>query len=315
MSACEILTDRPRLPPRDAAGHKGTFGTVLVIGGHVSSDAEGPRARTMLGAPALAAKAALRVGAGRVILAVPEPLLAAALTLCPSATGVALPLDRAGRLDASGAAERIDAAREEADALVLGPGLGRGEAEAQIVVRLVARDEQPIILDADALSVLSEVPQFAPDLKAPIVMTPHPGEYRRLARPLDISLDPAVPAERVAAAADMARRLGVIVVLKGPGTVVSNGLGAAVNDSGTAALATGGSGDVLSGVIGGLAAQFAAPRSPAATRLSLFDVARLGVRLHGLAAERWSARHGTAGLLAPELCDELPAMLAEERAR
>src|SRR4051812_28245831 len=102
----ELLDDRPVLPPRDERGHKGTFGSVVVVGGHAGFDG----ARTMLGAPALAALAALRAGAGLATLAVPEPLLVAALALCPAATGIALPLRSDGALNASAAAERIDAA-------------------------------------------------------------------------------------------------------------------------------------------------------------------------------------------------------------
>lgn len=309
----EIADEPARIPPRDARGHKGTFGSVLVIGGHATAAAEGGGARTMLGAPALAATAALRIGAGRAILAMPEPILASGLVVCPSATGVALPLDPRGLLDASGAAERIDAACAEADAIVLGPGLGRGAAEEQLVVRLVAREEHPIVLDADGLSVLAGLADFARDIRAPIVATPHPGEFRRIAGPLGIALDPVREDSRPAAAIALARRLGAIVVLKGPRTVVADGLRVAINESGNAALATGGSGDVLAGIVGGLIAQFASQRIPAAQRMSLFDAARIAVRLHGLAAERWSERNGAAGLLARELCDELPSVLAAER--
>lgn len=303
------LVDRlPELPPRDPHGHKGTFGTVLVVGGHLGVDGE----RTMLGAPALAATAALRGGAGLATLAMPEELLAAGLTLCPAATGVALPAQADGRLDPSAAAERIDAAMAGASAIVLGPGLGQGFAEQQVVVRLLAQAEAPIVLDADGLNALASLPDAARDIRATVVMTPHPGEFARLAAAVGMNATGTDPARRVDEAAELARRYGAIVVLKGAGTVVSDGLQAWTNATGNAALATGGSGDVLAGLVGGMIAQFA--RGPRPGR-ALFDAVCLAVHVHGRAADRWAARHGTAGLLPADLAAEVPDVLAELRGR
>ncbi len=302
----EIVDDPPRLPPRDPRGHKGTFGTVLVVGGHASLGA-----RVMLGAPALAGSAALRGGAGLAVLATPAPLLPSALALCSAATGVALPVEHDGTLDASGAAEAIDRVLAGADVVVLGPGLGNSFAEQQVVARLVALDATPIVLDADGLNALASLDDFARDVRAPLVVTPHPGEFARLAEPLSIAGDPTDPAERPRLAAEMARRLGAIVVLKGPGTIVSDGLRVWTNATGNAALATGGSGDVLAGLVGGMIAQFA--RQPFAQH-SLFDCARLAVLVHGLAADAWSARHGTAGMLPSDLLGEIPDVLHALRA-
>jgi ADP-dependent NAD(P)H-hydrate dehydratase len=303
----ELITDLPLLPPRDPLGHKGTFGTVLVIGGHVGV---GEGDRTMLGAPALAATAALRAGAGLAVLAMHEDLLAAGLTLCPAATGIALPADGEGRILASAAAERIDAVLASASVLVLGPGLGQGFAEQQLVVRLLAQEDVPIVLDADGINALATLPDGQRDIRAAVIATPHPGEFARLAASLDMTdVDPVDPERRVESAAKLARRLGAIVVLKGAGTVVSDGLRAWVNSTGNAALATGGSGDVLAGLIGGAIAQFARRTSA----LSLFDAARLAVLLHGLAADRWAARQGTAGMLPSDLADEVPEVMAAMR--
>ncbi|MBL9118812.1 MAG: NAD(P)H-hydrate dehydratase [Phycisphaerae bacterium] len=305
MSA-EVLHDLPPLPPRDPLGHKGTFGTVVVVGGHLGIDGE----RTMLGAPALAATAALRSGAGLAVLAMHAELLPAGLTLCPAATGVALPAQPDGRLDASGAAERLDGVMSGASVIALGPGFGNGTAEQQIVVRLLSQDQVPVVLDADGLNALASLPEGHRDIRASVIMTPHPGEFARLAESLGVRLDPLEPAGRVEAASELARRLGCIVVLKGAGTVVSDGLRAWVNGSGNAALATGGSGDVLAGLIAGLVAQFSRGPTP---RVTLFDAARLAVHIHGCAADRWADRHGEAGMLPGDLADELPVVLAAMR--
>ena len=155
------------------------------------------------------------------------------------------------------------------------------------------------------------------DFRAAAILTPHPGEYRRLAASLGISLDPVDPRTRPEAAAALGQRLGCIVVLKGSGTIVSDGQRTWQNDTGGSELATGGTGDVLAGIIAGIVAQFVAfglhPRQPrpASRPLDLFDAARLAVRAHGLAGDRWASRQGAnAGLMATELADELPAVLA-----
>ncbi|MHC4101126.1 MAG: NAD(P)H-hydrate dehydratase [Planctomycetota bacterium] len=293
----------PSLPPRPADGHKGTFGTVCVLGG------QGAGPRVMVGGPAFAALGALRTGTGLAVLAVPAPLMAAGLTVAPSATGLALPVDKAGRLDPSGVAEMLDRYVAEFDCLAVGPGLGDDEPQRRIMARLITREDVPLVIDADALNALAGVPDFGRDLKAQAVLTPHPGEYRRLAATLGIDADPAQADLRPDAAAQLARRLGCVVVLKGAGTVVSDGINTWTNASGNVALATAGTGDVLTGVIAGLVAQHAGTGG-----LSLYDCARLGVHAHGLAADRWSTGHGDTGLLAGELLDELPGVMAELRA-
>jgi NAD(P)H-hydrate epimerase len=263
----------------------------------------------MVGGPAFAALGALRTGTGLAVLAVPAPLMAAGLTVAPSATGLALPVDKAGRLDPSGVAEMLDRYVAEFDCLAVGPGLGDDEPQRRIMARLITREDVPLVIDADALNALAGVPDFGRDLKAQAVLTPHPGEYRRLAATLGIDADPAQADLRPDAAAQLARRLGCVVVLKGAGTVVSDGINTWTNASGNVALATAGTGDVLTGVIAGLVAQHAGTGG-----LSLYDCARLGVHAHGLAADRWSTGHGDTGLLAGELLDELPGVMAELRA-
>lgn len=307
----------PRLPLRPAAGHKGTFGTVLVLGGCLSDG------RLMLGAPCLAARAAVRAGAGLVVLAVPEPLAEAAVGLVPEATAITLPVDAGGRIRASEAAAVLDGNLPRADCVVAGPGLGGGAAVQQVLVRLCARDDVPMVLDADALNALAAVPRFDADLRAPAILTPHPGEFDRLAAALGLEADPRDPVRRPEAARTLAGRLGCVVALKGAGTVVSDGLSHWTNDTGGPVLATGGTGDVLAGLIGGLVAQHAGAAGPmpgsaaGPASLGLADLTRIAVRAHGLAADGWASEHGgpsrAAGMRPQELVDRLPAVLASLR--
>ncbi|MCA9296182.1 MAG: NAD(P)H-hydrate dehydratase, partial [Phycisphaerales bacterium] len=234
-----------------------------------------------------------------------------------SATGVALPVDNAGALIASDAAACIDDARNNLRCIAIGPGLGMGTPQQQLVVWLLSRDDTPAVVDADAINVMAQMPDALQDLRAPAVFTPHPGEFRRLADVLGIELDPTVEAQRERAAEALAQRLGAVVVLKGHRTVISDGVRTTVNDTGGPVLATAGTGDVLTGVIAGLIAQFVHPFMPGGTpnTLGLFECARLGVWLHGRAADRWASRCGTAGLLATDLIEELPACLNELRSR
>ncbi|MEO1008841.1 MAG: NAD(P)H-hydrate dehydratase [Planctomycetota bacterium] len=311
----------PTLPVRPSDGHKGTFGTVAVVGGCAL-----PGSR-MLGAPALAARAAARVGAGLVRLACPAPVLDAALALADHATGRAIPVDAEGGLVPHESAAIIDDLAANATVLVVGPGLGRGAGSAAAVLRAVQQREAIAVIDADALNELAATPQLALDFHAPAVLTPHPGEYARLAAALGLPQVPRTDGERREAAAELARRLGCIVVLKGARTVVSDGYRHWADDTADAALAAGGTGDVLAGAIAGLAAQFARPpvherararlgdRAPRDAALSLYDVARGGVRAHALAAAGWRAAHDAdAGLLPAELADALPAAIASMRA-
>jgi NAD(P)H-hydrate epimerase len=294
----------PTLPGREHAGHKGTFGTVMVLGGQVAPP------RMMIGGPALSAMAALRAGAGLAVLAMPRPILAAGLTVAPSATGLALPVDERGRLRPSEVAEIVDGALGGVRCLAAGPGLGADEPQQRIVMRLVGRDDVPLVLDADALNALAAMRDFHRDFRAQAICTPHPGEFARLAGALRIEADPRDPAGRAAAAEALARRLGCIVVLKGAGTVVTDGQTTTINPSGGAALATAGTGDVLSGIIAGLVAQHVRPAGGA---LSLLECARAAVYAHGVAADRWTAAHGDGGLLAADLLDELPGVLSAMR--
>jgi ADP-dependent NAD(P)H-hydrate dehydratase len=305
-------TEYPSLPPRPVDGHKGTFGTVCVLGGQAKAP------RVMIGGPAFAALGALRAGCGLAVLAVPRPLMASALIIAPPATGLALPVDRDRQLIPSAAAELMDNHIDDFSVLAIGPGLGADEPQQQIVARLIARDETPLVVDADALNCLAAMPEFQKDFRAPAILTPHPGEYGRLARALGMGITPGAESDRVQATTQLAQRLGCVVVLKGHRTVISDGINTTVNETGNVALATAGTGDVLTGVIAGLVAQhYRAPLAAAAARLatpakphaglSLFDCARLGVHIHGRAADLWAERHGGTGMTAMDLLTLVPA--------
>lgn len=320
----------PRLPAREPRGHKGTFGTVAVVGGCASGGTQ------MTGAPALAALGALRAGAGLVRLVCPEPVLGGALSIAPSATGLVLPTDTTGAIIAHEAAALLDSVFASCDALAIGPGLG-ADAEgrqgvAAVVLRAVLQQDIPIVVDADAINALAGVPELAADFRAAAVLTPHPGEFRRLAEPLRITLDPADTVQRPAAAEAMAQKLGCVVVLKGAGTVVTDGYRTWVCPRGHPCLGTAGTGDVLTGIIVGLIAQFVRPIDPLAAALpeaarralgygsggdgglDLFEAARAGVLAHAVAGERWASQRGaSAGLLATELADLIPACVESLR--
>lgn len=315
-----MIASLPPIPPRPAEGHKGTFGTVLVVGGQTSPPADG--GRVMIGGPAFTALAALRTGCGLAVLALPAPILDSGLIIAPSATGLALPVDAQHRLRASEVADMLDRHMGGVRCLAVGPGFGADQPQQQIIMRLLARDETPLVLDADGINALAQVSDFQADLRAPLVLTPHPGEYRRLAERLGISADPIDPAQRPEAAMQLAQRLGCVVVLKGHRTVISDGVTAFINETGGAALGTAGTGDVLTGMIASLIAQHSKPALGSGARqitphqqggLSLLDCARLAVHLHGMAGDLWTSKHGEAGLLASDLIELIPACLNQLR--
>lgn len=275
----------------------------------------------MLGAPALAARAALRAGAGLVRLLCPERILNEVIAVTPEATGVGLRCDEAGHVLGHEAATTIDVALSGAGAVIVGPGLGMGAlgsglaaGTAAVVLRVTLHSEVPVVLDADALNCLSVMPEFWRDLRAPAILTPHPGEAARLARALALPAPGDDDDSRTATCEGLARRLGVVVVLKGSRTVVSDGLRTWRCERGHACLATAGTGDVLAGVIGAMLA----PRTPivAGTHgpTDLFTVACAAVEAHAIAGENWAARQGASGLLAHELADEVPRVMERMRA-
>lgn len=296
-SPSESTASDPRLPHRKSAGHKGTFGTVSVFGGCCREDVR------MIGAPALVALGALRTGCGLARLIMPAPILAEGLTLTPSATGIALNVDASGEIVAHDAAAQVDQQCSAATCIVVGPGLGQGRGVEALTLRAAMQDSVPVVIDADAINALAVIPEFWRDFRAAAVLTPHPGEFARIAKTLAITADPVNPATRADAAGALARRLGCIVVLKGEGTVVSSGHDTWVCTRGHPCLGTAGTGDVLAGVIAGIIAQHVRDG------LSLFDAARAAVLVHACAGERWAKDHNASGGL---IASELAALLPEE---
>ena len=261
---------------REPAAHKGHFGHVLVLAGSTG----------FVGAACLAAEGALRSGAGLVTLGVPAsllPVVAAKLTACMTHPFREVP----GGAFALGALPDILAFAERCDMVALGPGIGRDRSTEKLVHALIPSLARPLVLDADALNALEGQAAILKVARAAIVITPHPGEMARLTGL------PArdVQARRAEVAAAFAREHGVIVALKGHGTVVTDGSDTYVNETGNPGMASGGTGDVLTGIVAGLLAQGLEPL--AATCLA--------VHIHGLAGDLAAAEVGQIALTATDL--------------
>lgn len=275
----------PRLITRESDSHKGTFGRALIVGG----------SRGMSGAVALAGVSALRAGAGLVTVAVPDRCLetVASYSLCYMT--VPLPDDVNGRL-----ADDADPVLRElscrASSLGVGPGLSRSESVTRVVAELYVRYTGPMVVDADALNALASLSDVStgglPVAGGPRILTPHIGEFRRLYG------DENLPADECREAAHgYAKANNMIVVLKGPATLVTNGETRFENTTGNPGMATGGSGDVLTGVTTSLLGQ----------RYSPLDAAVLAVHVHGLAGDMARDRVGEISMNATDIIDSLPA--------
>lgn len=275
------VTDVPHLPPRPLDANKGTFGRVLIAAG----------SRGMSGAAVLCASAALRGGAGLVRVAVPEGIWSIVAAANPCYTTAPLPQDDRGRLSAAALPELLELLRSNSVA-ALGPGLGQSAELADIIASILEKTATPLVLDADALNVLVDRLDVLHKHGGAIVLTPHPGEFARLLGS-DIA---AVQARRQELAAEFARRYGVVVVLKGHGTVVTDGRRVYVNTTGNPGMATGGTGDVLGGLIAALLGQ----------KLEPFAAAQLGVYLHGRAGDLAREQVGEVSLIASDLLEYLP---------
>jgi NAD(P)H-hydrate epimerase len=294
------------LPPRAADGNKGTFGRLLIVGG---SD-------EMIGAPVLAGMAALRTGAGLVQVAMPKSVLAAALSVCPELIGMGL--------EGQGANARLVEEAAKADAMVVGPGLGTAEP-AKERLRVLVGIDKPMVIDADALNLLSKLNKWpTATFKARAVLTPHPGEMRRLASLLPLSEAgpwagapgatsgaaaaagpiPSSDSEREKVAVAAARAFGQVIVLKGHRTVVTDGKRVYVNATGDSTLAKAGTGDILSGVMGALLAQ----------GMDRFEAATLAVWLHGRAGELAGENYGKRSALGREVIECLGRAISEREA-
>jgi NAD(P)H-hydrate epimerase len=285
----------PILPPRPRDSHKGDYGTVLVVAG----------SRRYPGAAILAALGAGRAGAGLVQLAVPELLLPVVVSAVPFATVLPCPQTADGGF-ALAAADELRSAAAKATAVVLGPGLGTEAETGRLLVRLLRDVHRPLVLDADALNLLAALgdePLAArrAATEAPTVLTPHPGEFARLtggAKPHG--------EQRLPQAARWAQQHGAIVVLKGAGTVVTDGRRAWVEPAGNPGMATGGMGDVLAGVLGALLAVPQTLPDPLAA-------AALAVHAHAAAGDDAARALGETGVLPEDVARRVGKALEAAR--
>lgn len=273
------------LERRPRGAHKGDFGHVLVLGG----------SRGMLGAAGLAARAALRAGAGLVTLAVPRSLQDVAVPLVPEAMTAGLAETVDGTVSQH-ARDEVNALLEKADVLALGPGLSMHPETVEMVRQLLGDLEIPCVLDADGLNALAAtgVADLLPlDRGIPLVLTPHPGEMARLLE----TTAPEIAGDRVGVAERAAAAWDCTVVLKGRATVVAGGEHTYLNTTGNPGMATGGSGDVLTGITAALMAQGYAPARAAAA----------AVYVHGRAGDLAAADKGETALAAGDIAGYLPA--------
>jgi hydroxyethylthiazole kinase-like uncharacterized protein yjeF len=256
------------IAPRDADAHKGRFGHVLLVAG----------SRGKAGAAVLAARASVAGGAGLTTVAAPRELLPALVAACPEAMGVALEGTAEGTLG-EGDVETMLAAAAERTTLAVGPGLGRTPATAAAIRRLVGGTDRPLVLDADGLDAFAGRIEELAARRAPTVLTPHPGELGRLLGRTAAEIQAA----RLESVREAARRSGAVVVLKGRRTLIASADGETwINDTGNPGMASGGSGDVLTGL---LAARLAQQEEAS-------FAACLAVHWHGAAGDLARARRG-----------------------
>jgi ADP-dependent NAD(P)H-hydrate dehydratase len=278
----QVIDTIPKLKPRAVDAHKGDFGKVCIIAGSTG----------MSGAAALAGRAALRSGSGLVRVATPKSVLPIVASIEPSFTNIALPEDSNGRIS-SKAINQILKAINENDCLAFGPGLGISASIRSVLETLIEQKGLRLIIDADGLNNLAGIKDWPTQLKASLILTPHPGEMKRL---WSAMLREPLPHDRQQQATQMAQHTKTIVVLKGAGTVVTDGQKVYTNKTGNPGMATAGSGDVLTGIITSLTGQ----------DLSNFEAAVLGVYIHGLAGDIAAEKLGQISLIATDIIDALP---------
>ena len=280
---------RPMIHPRVANSHKGMFGHTLIIAG----------ARGKGGAPLLSARAALRMGAGLVTVAIPESV--ATIVGAGQAEIMTEPMpDRDGHFDAAGSIRHLTGLIEGKNAIAVGPGIGVSDDTKQLIAFLIekaAHPERPLLIDADGLNALAQIDcATARRAKGPVVLTPHPGEMSRLLN----SSTAEVNADRVSAARTLSDRTGAFVLLKGAHSVITGPGGEVyINSTGNPGMGTPGMGDALSGMIASLLGQ----------RMKPLDAVALGVFIHGDAADRVARSRGQIGYITGDLIEELPAAL------
>ncbi|MBW2050949.1 MAG: NAD(P)H-hydrate dehydratase [Deltaproteobacteria bacterium] len=265
------------LKSRDLDGHKGHYGHVLIVAGSTGKT----------GAAALTSLAAAKSGAGLTTLAVPGSLNTVLEEKVTEVMTEPLPESEPGYL-APNAIDRILELAEGKSVLALGPGISTQPGSIEVVRGLVEHCELPLVIDADGLNALAGSTDLLKKAKREVVLTPHPGEMSRLAGMTVIEIQ----SNRLSSAVDFAKAHGVVLILKGYRTVIGVPDGRTfLNTTGGPHMASGGMGDVLTGIVAGLVSQ----------GLSVTDASRLGVFIHGLAADEAAAAKGPIGLLASDL--------------
>ena len=268
-----------RLPDRLPDSHKGSYGRVLIIAGSVG----------YTGAPCLAAIGALRCGAGLVTLLVPKSVYAVVAGKMEEAMVMPLPSFQ-GKLSHFSLAE-IKKQIPKADVVLIGPGLGQSKSVCKIVLWILKHYSGPVVLDADGINVLSGHMDILRGRIAPTVLTPHPGEFKRIGGQLSKG--------RVQAAVEFAKDTGCVLVLKGHNTVITDGTSLYRNPTGNPGMAVGGSGDVLAGVIAALLGQ----------GVPILDAAACGAWIHGAAGDLCAKEIGQYGMLPTDMLSVLPRLL------
>ena len=281
--SCEVAEEvraLPEIAPRSLTAHKGDFGRVLMVGGSVG----------MAGAISLSGLSALRSGSGLVKVAVPSDIQSAVAQFSPCYMTVGWVAENGGFHGAEW--DTLAHELEWADVIGLGPGMNRGDGQSSIVAKIYAAVAQPMVVDADGLNALVDSEADLAQHQGQRVLTPHPGEFQRL-----IGSEITDRGELESQAIDLAKRAGIIIVLKGNRTLVTDGSRRFHNTTGNPGMATAGSGDVLTGVITSLVGQ----------GLGLFEAAVLGVHLHGMAGDLAAQSVGQTSLIATDLIENLPS--------
>ena len=276
-----------RLPHRRPDSHKGDYGRCLILAGSVG----------YTGAPALCARAASRMGAGLVFLGVPEPIYHIMAVKLEEEMPFPLPCDREGRLGQAAADELLRRATE-CDVCLVGPGLGRSLEITELVTSLIHEAKAPIVLDADGLNAIADNLNVLGEASCPMVLTPHLGEFARLGGELSSG-------DRLGTARDFAQKHGCILVLKGHRTITALPDGTVyINTTGSPAMAKGGSGDVLAGMIAALIGQ----------KIPINDAVVAAVYIHGLAGDMCAAEYGEYSVTASDIIGMIPkAILSLQR--
>lgn len=275
------------MPKREPNSNKGTYGKVLVVAG----------SRGMTGAACLTAEAALRAGAGLVYMAAPVSLLPIYAGAIVEALTIPLEDENKGYITKE-SIHNILVQLENVDVAAVGPGLSAGDDAKEVVYNIIKGSKVPIVLDADGINLLAKDLSILKELKAQLVITPHPGEMARL---LGVTVK-EVQQDRLNIARSFSKEWGVITVLKGSRTVIASPEGEIyINATGNAGMATGGSGDVLTGIIASLIGQGLKP----------LDAAIAGVYLHGVSGDNIAKRIGQHGLIAGDLVEEIPKAIMD----